>query len=113
MGCGASVKKSDDQLIAEIFDYLDVDGTQRLERDEIGLVWQKVHERQIAAARDYLRAVEARTADSMLEPGSHMSLIKFHGVLKKLDMHRSELEALHTQVLRGELARLQQELPSE
>ena len=59
MGCcfGKEKNKSEDEYIREIFDGLDIDGTQSLDENEIITIWNKAKKQKLQALREQLNVL--------------------------------------------------------
>jgi len=126
MGCcfGKEKNKSEDEYIREIFDGLDIDGTQSLDENEIITIWNKAKKQKLQALREQLNsfvttknkeieATEALTASSLLENGDPMTLEKFKPLIKSLAMDNDELHQLWVNTKRNEIKQIQNMLDKE
>ena len=121
---GKEKKKSEDEYIREIFDGLDIDGTQSLDENEIITIWNKAKKQKLQALREQLNsfvtnknkeieATELLTASSLLENGDSMTLEKFKPLIKSLAMNNDELHQLWVNTKRNEIKQIQNMLDKE
>tara|TARA_B100001093_G_C26678945_1_gene949554 strand:+ start:750 stop:1133 length:384 start_codon:yes stop_codon:yes gene_type:complete len=127
MGCILSCikkQKSEEEYIMEIFDGLDIDGTQNLDADEIELIWKRVKENRLTKLKAELRnyvdtknnEIEATThlnSNSMLEKNKPVTLKQFKPIIKSLNMNRDELHQLWIETKQNEIASIQNLLNEE
>ena len=127
MGCILSCikkQKSEEEYIMEIFDGLDIDGTQNLDADEIELIWKRVKENRLTKLKAELRnyvdtknsEIEATThlnSNSMLEKNKPVTLKQFKPIIKSLNMNRDELHQLWVETKKNEIASIQNLLNEE
>ena len=113
-----------DEYIREIFDGLDIDGTQSLDENEIITIWNKAKKQKLQALREQLNsfvttknkeieATKALTASSLLENGDSMTLEKFKPLIKSLAMDNDELHQLWVNTKRNEIKQIQGMLDKE
>lgn len=127
MGCILSCikkQKSEEEYIMEIFDGLDIDGTQNLDADEIELIWKRVKENRLNKLKTELRnyvdtknseieATRHLNSNSMLEKNKPVTLKQFKPIIKSLNMNRDELHQLWVETKKNEIASIQNLLNEE
>ena len=127
MGCILSCikkQKSEEEYIMEIFDGLDIDGTQNLDADEIELIWKRVKENRLNKLKTELRnyvdtknseieATRHLNSNSMLEKNKPVTLKQFKPIIKSLNMNREELHQLWVETKKNEIASIQNLLNEE
>ncbi len=122
--CFGKETKSDDEYIREIFDGLDIDGTQSLDENEIITIWNKAKKQKLQTLRNELNRfvtnknkeiedTELLTAASLLENGDSMTLQKFKPLIKSLNMDNDELHQLWVSTKRNEIKQIQNMLDKE
>tara|TARA_E500000178_G_scaffold320744_1_gene344098 strand:- start:10 stop:387 length:378 start_codon:yes stop_codon:yes gene_type:complete len=122
--CFGKETKSDDEYIREIFDGLDIDGTQSLDENEIITIWNKAKKQKLQTLRNELNTfvtnknkeiedTELLTAASLLENGDSMTLQKFKPLIKSLNMEGDELHQLWISTKRNEIKQIQNMLDKE
>ena len=122
--CFGKETKSDDEYIREIFDGLDIDGTQSLDENEIITIWNKAKKQKLQTLRNELNTfvtnknkeiedTELLTAASLLENGDSMTLQKFKPLIKSLNMDNDELHQLWVSTKRNEIKQIQNMLDKE
>lgn len=120
MGCAiCKQKKSKDAYIREIFDGLDINGTQNLDEKEIVTVWNKAKTAKIynleKELKDYtkqkndeIEKTKKLTAKSMLEDGKPMDLKQFKVVFNSLNMNHDEMHKFWIETKKNEIKGIQE-----
>jgi len=120
MGCILSCKKgkTEEEYIREIFDGLDIDGTQDLDAEEINLIWNRVKQNKLELLQNELSTFIANknqeiadtrdlNADSMLKNGKSVSLEQFKPIIKSLNLNHDELHNLWINTKQNEINNIQ------
>ena len=126
MGCcfGKEKTKSDEEYVRDIFNRLDIDGTQSIDENEIITIWNKAKKYKLEALSNCLddfitkknreiENTELLTAASLLENGDSMTLEKFKTLIKSLNMDHGELHQLWVNTKRNEIQHIPNMLDKE
>lgn len=121
MGCAPckQAKKSHLEYIREIFDGLDVDGTQTLNEKEIVSIWDIAKEKKLQTLQheldSYVKAKTAEiehtktlTAKTLLEDGKDVDMKQFRHIMNTLRLKDNELHSLWLDTKQKEIKSIQQ-----
>lgn len=122
--CICKERKSREAYIREIFDGLDIDGTQTLDGSEIKPVWNKAKQHKLEELQKELEkytqektceieSTKKLTAESMLKDGNPMKLKQFMTIFNSLNMSKDELKAFWINTKKNEIKALQDMVNAE
>ena len=122
--CICKERKSREAYIREIFDGLDIDGTQTLDGSEIKPVWNKAKQHKLEELQKELEkytqektceieSTKKLTAESMLKDGNPMKLKEFMTIFNSLNMSKDELKAFWINTKKSEIKALQDMVNAE
>lgn len=107
-------KKIDrNKYINEIFDSLDLDGTQRLEANELGIIWNIYAAQQIERLHDEIKNIEQQDAKQLLHlysNGKPFTSKTFFYIIKMLKIPDAELVELWKGVKSQEISVIKNQL---
>ena len=134
MGCILSIinmvskcptkKKTKEEYLREIFDGLDIDGTQSLNASELSTIWKLVQDKKLLELKNELdtyttkktlemNIVKNQDASKLLDNVETFNLKAFINTMKKLKLTDDQLHQLWVSTKRNEIVTIKNELNRE
>jgi len=121
LSCYGKKEKTKDEYYREIFDGLDLDGSQTLDASELQSIWEKVKQQKLSILAKQLNdynvskqqeITETNQLDSsyLIPSGKKFGLKDFISVMKSLDMPEEEVHAFWVKTKESEIHNLQEVL---
>ncbi len=121
ISCYGKKEKTKDQYYHEIFDGLDLDGTQTLDAEELQSIWEKVKEQKLAVLNkqlnDYVLNKQDEISDtnnlnssSLIPNGMKFDIKAFIAIMKSLDMPEEDIHSFWIRTKESEIHNLQEVL---
>lgn len=121
ISCYGKKEKTKDQYYHEIFDGLDLDGTQTLDAKELQTIWEKVKEQKLSILNkqlnDYVLDKQEEISDtnkldssSLIPDGKKFDIKAFIAIMKSLDMPEEDIHKFWIRTKESEIHNLQEVL---
>ena len=121
ISCYGKKEKTKDQYYHEIFDGLDLDGTQTLDAKELQTIWEKVKEQKLSILNkqlnDYIVNKQQEISDtnkldssSLIPNGKKFDIKAFISIMKSLDMPEEDIHNFWVRTKESEIHNLQEVL---
>tara|TARA_B100001093_G_scaffold296722_1_gene282926 strand:+ start:509 stop:898 length:390 start_codon:yes stop_codon:yes gene_type:complete len=121
ISCYGKKEKTKDQYYHEIFDGLDIDGSQTLDAKELQTIWEKVKEQKLSILNkqlnDYIVNKQQEISDtnkldssSLIPNGKKFNIKAFISVMKSLDMPEEDIHNFWIRTKESEIHNLQEVL---
>jgi|TARA_B100000963_G_C22635449_1_gene677317 Ca2+-binding EF-hand superfamily protein len=118
LSCYGEKKKSKEEYYREIFDGLDIDGTQTLDAVELQTVWELVKEQKLEKLnkelndfvnkkQNQINNTKNMNSSAMLKGVDRFDLNKFKTIMKTLDLSKDELHEFWMKTKESEITNLQ------
>ena len=121
ISCYGKKEKTKDQYYHEIFDGLDIDGSQTLDAKELQTIWEKVKEQKLSILNnqlnDYIVNKQQEISDtnkldssSLIPNGKKFNIKAFISIMKSLDMPEEDIHNFWIRTKESEIHNLQEVL---
>ena len=121
ISCYVKKEKTKDQYYHEIFDGLDLDGTQKIDAEELQSIWEKIKEQKLSILNkrltDYVLNKQAEISDinnlnssSLIPNGKKFDIKEFIDIMKSLDMPEEDIHSFWIRTKESEIHNLQEVL---
>lgn len=121
ISCYGKKEKTKDQYYHEIFDGLDIDGSQTLDAKELQTIWEKVKEQKLSILNkqlnDYVLDKQQEISDtnkldssSLIPNGKKFDIKAFISIMKSLDMPEEDIHNFWIRTKESEIHNLQEVL---
>tara|TARA_B100001741_G_C16523583_1_gene585968 strand:- start:1258 stop:1647 length:390 start_codon:yes stop_codon:yes gene_type:complete len=121
ISCYGKKEKTKDQYYHEIFDGLDIDGSQTLDAKELQTIWEKVKEQKLSILNkqlnDYIVNKQQEISDtnkldssSLIPNGKKFDIKAFISIMKSLDMPEEDIHNFWVRTKESEIHNLQEVL---
>ncbi len=121
ISCYGKKEKTKDQYYHEIFDGLDIDGSQTLDAKELQTIWEKVKEQKLSILNkqlnDYIVNKQQEISDtnkldssSLIPNGKKFNIKAFISIMKSLDMPEEDIHNFWVRTKESEIHNLQEVL---
>ena len=121
LSCYGKKEKTKDQYYHEIFDGLDIDGTQTLDAKELQTLWEKVKQQKLVLLNkqlnDFIMNKQQEISDtnkldssSLIPNGGKFDIKEFIKIMKSLDMDEKEMHDFWVKTKESEIHNLQEVL---
>ncbi len=121
ISCYGKKEKTKDQYYHEIFDGLDIDGSQTLDAKELQTIWEKVKEQKLSILNkqlnDYIVNKQQEISDtnkldssSLIPNGKKFDIKAFISIMKSLDMPEEDIHNFWIRTKESEIHNLQEVL---
>lgn len=121
LGCLPVKTKTEKEYITEIFDAIDTDGNQYLDKDELVNIWNFIKSKRISILNndiinyrkkklEEIENIKNGTPKVLLDSDDSLHIDKFIRIIRSLNLDDNELKNLWKNIKRDEIINIQNEI---
>tara|TARA_B100000941_G_C28412700_1_gene504356 strand:- start:23 stop:436 length:414 start_codon:yes stop_codon:yes gene_type:complete len=121
LGCLPVKTKTEKEYITEIFDAIDTDGNQYLDKDELVNIWNFIKSKRISILNndiinyrkkklEEIENIKNGTPKVLLDSDDSLHIDKFIRIIRSLNLNDNELKNLWKNIKRDEIINIQNEI---